>query len=331
MVSHMAGHIGAVGATRHHQGRACFDQHARWNIVHRAQIGFTQTYALGGFGHRDCGGDSPDGPARVLPIFMGLQIAAEHLGVVPRQQNLRCGGSKHYGLVKARVQRLEVLCADISQLGNQFHVHVTLDGHGLKVGVIFNCRQLGVEGIGLGHNVLQRLQLGHVHARLGRHLQVQITSRQIQLLVALDGPAHTAFTPVVSGQCQVPVTKHAVELLQVIKRGAGGRQHIAPVIAEHVLLEVEVGAGGGHELPHAGGLGAGDRQRVEGAFDKGQQSQLGRHVAPLQLFNNVKQVFVGALCHAQQVVRPGCIPLLTVRHGVVHQVRHGEALAHARP
>jgi hypothetical protein len=49
-----------------------------------------------------------------------------------------------------------------------------------------------------------------------------------------------AFAPVVGGQRQVPVAKHAVQLLQVVQRGAGGGQHVAAVVAEGVLLELEV-------------------------------------------------------------------------------------------
>jgi hypothetical protein len=81
-----------------------------------------------------------------------------------------------------------------------------------------------------------------------------------------------AFAPVVGGQGQVPVAEHAVELLQVVQRCTGGGQHVAPVVTKRVLLEVEVGAGGGHELPHAGSLGAGDGLGVEGALDKGSRA-----------------------------------------------------------
>ncbi len=90
----------------------------------------------------------------------------------------------------------------------------------------------------------------------------------------------------------MPVAKHVVQLLQVVQRGTRGGQHIAPVVAQHVLLEVEVGARRRHELPHARCFGAGDGLRVEGTFDVGQQCQLGGHVALFQLFNDVKQVLL---------------------------------------
>jgi hypothetical protein len=138
--------------------------------------------------------------------------------------------------------------------------------------VVLQRRQVDRELLGVGHDVLDGLQLGHVVARLRRHAQALVVGRQAGRLVALDGLLHAAFAPVVGGQGQLPVVEHAVELLQVVQRGAGGGQHVAPVIAEHVLLEVEGLAGGRHELPHAGGLGRGDGMRVEGAFDEGQQA-----------------------------------------------------------
>ena len=192
-------------------------------------------------------------------------------------------------------------------------------------------RQLGAEAVRVGHDVLHRLQLGYVQARLGRHVQLGVAGAQAQALVAGDGPAHAALAPVVGGQGQVPVAEHAIELLQVVQRRARGGEHVAPVVAEGVLLEVEVGARGGHELPHAGGLGAGDGLRIEGAFDVRQQRQLGRHAAALQFLDDVEQVLARALRHAQDVVGPGGVPLLAFLHQVGLQIGHGETAADALP
>jgi hypothetical protein len=76
----------------------------------------------------------------------------------------------------------------------------------------------------------------------------------------------------------VPVVEHAVQALQVVERGAGGRQHVAPVVAEQVLLELEVAPRARHELPHAGGPRHRQRLRVERALDEGQQRQVGGHL-----------------------------------------------------
>ena len=205
------------------------------------------------------------------------------------------------------------------------------DVHGLEVGVVFDQRQFSVKCLRVGHDVLDRLQLGHIHAGLCRHVQVGVAGAQPQLLVAGNGAAHAAFAPVVGSQGQVPVAKHPVELLQVVQRCAGGRQHVAAVVAEGVLLEVEIVARGRHELPHACGLGARYGLGIERAFDVRQQCQLGGHAPAFQLFNDVEQVFAGPLRHALHVVRAGGIPLLAVLHQLVLQVGHGKAAPDAVP
>ena len=229
------------------------------------------------------------------------------------------------------VQRPEVCFANAREAGRQCNVNVAGDVHRLEVGVVLNHRQLGFEGFRVGHNVFHGLQLGHIHACFCRHVQVGVAGAQTLFLVAGNGTAHAAFTPVVGRQGQVPVAKHAVELLQVVQRGAGGGQHVAPVIAKRVLLQVKVTAGGRHELPHARRLGAGDRLGVEGTFDVGQQGQFGGHAAPLQLFDDMEQVFAGALRHALHVVGAAGVPLLAVLHQFMLQVGHGKATPDAVP
>ena len=223
------------------------------------------------------------------------------------------------------------MLADARQLCHQRHVNVVGDVHGLEVGVVFDQRQLGFESLWVGHDVFYGLQLGHVHAGFGRHVQLGVAGAQARFLVAGNGAADAALAPVVGCQRQVPVTKHAVQLLQVIEGRAGRGQHIAPVIAKDVLLEIEIVARGGHELPHARSLGGRNGLGVERAFDVGQQCQFGGHAPALQLFYDVKEVFAGALGHALHVVGAAGIPLLTVLHQLVLQVGHGKATADAIP
>ncbi len=233
--------------------------------------------------------------------------------------------------MKRGVQGPKICFADPGQLGHHGHIDVIGDVHRLEIGVVFNQRQLGAKRLGLGHDVLHGLQLGHIQPGFGRHVQVGVAGAQPRLLVLGNGPAHAAFAPVVGGQGQVPVAKHAMEFLQVVESGAGGCEHIAAVVAKGVLLEVEIIAGGRHELPHTGGLGAGHGLRVERALDVGQQCQLGRHATAFQLFNDVEQVFAGPLGHALHVVGAAGVPLLAVLHQFVLQVGHGKAAANAFP
>ena len=129
----------------------------------------------------------------------------------------------------------------------------------------------------------------------------------------------------------MPVAKHGVQFLQVIQRRAGGGLHIAPVITKGVLLEFKVLAGGRHELPHTRGLSARDGLGIKGALNERQQGQLGGHIAQFQLFNDVEQVFLGALGHAVDVVWAAGVPLLAVTDEVTLQVWHRKAPAYPVP
>ena len=129
----------------------------------------------------------------------------------------------------------------------------------------------------------------------------------------------------------MPVTEHAMQFLQIVQGGACGRQHVTAVVTEDVLFERKVSSRGRHELPHAGSLGAGHCLRVEGAFNEGKQRQFGRHLAPLELFNNVKQVLAGAAGHALDVFRAGAVPLLPICDQVIAQIRHGKTTTNTVP
>ena len=117
-------------------------------------------------------------------------------------------------------------------------------------------RQLRVEGLWLHHNVFDRLQLGNIEPGLGRHRQIQVAGTQPFLLVARDGATDAAFAPVVGGQRQMPVAKHAVQPLQIVQCRPGAGQHVAAVILKNILFELKCSSGGRHELPHARRFGA---------------------------------------------------------------------------
>ena len=318
----------------HDQGRASFDHHARRDVIDLAQLRFAgpglrhdigQAHGCGGFPHR------PAGQFGVFAGFKLLQVLLEDFGVVPGQQDFLRGGGKDHRFFQRGVERFEIVHGHIGQLGGNLGIHVVLDFDHIKEGVVLDDGQLRAKGFGVGDDVFHRLQLGHVELGFCRHGQIGVARAQLGFFIALNGAADTAFAPVVGGQGQVPVAKHSVQFFQVIQRRAGGGQHIAPIVAQHVLLQVKVGAGGRHELPHASSLGAGDGLRVKRAFDVGQQRQLGGHVALFQLFDNVEQVFFGALGHAQDVVRAAAVPLLAIGDFVAFQVGHGKAAADAFP
>ncbi|MNM85039.1 hypothetical protein D3C81_971450 [compost metagenome] len=183
----------------------------------------------------------------------------------------------------------------------------------------------------VGDDVLHRLELGHVVARLVRHGQAGVVRRQPARLVAGDGPRDGALAPVVRGQGQVPVAEHVVQAREVVERGIRGGQHIAPLVAEHVLLEVVGLARARDELPHAGRLGRGFRLRIERALHERQQGQLRGHLAPLQLFHDVVQVAARPPHHPLHIVRACRVPLGAVIDQRALEVLHGKATADAVP
>ena len=330
-VGHLGGHVFLLAGTAwHQQGRARLDQHARRYFVDIAQFFLAHAHAPGGIGHFHVLWRHPGSPTG-QSTAVALHVFLENFGVVPGQQDLWRATGQHHWTVCRRVERLEVVHRHLGQFGNQRHVGVTRQGHTLKIRVIGDGRQLHAQTLRVGHHVFHGLQFGHVQASFGRHAQLGIGQRFAQTLVARQGFAHIAFAPVVGGQGQVPVAKHAVQPLQIVQGGTGGGQYIAAVVPKRVLLQVKVLARARHELPHAAGPGRRHRLRVEGTFNEGQQGQLGGHVAPLQLFNNVKQVLARARRHALDVVGALDIPSLTLTDLLLRQVGHAKAPANALP
>ena len=129
----------------------------------------------------------------------------------------------------------------------------------------------------------------------------------------------------------MPVAKHVIQALQIRQCRIGRGQHAAAVVLEHVLLEVEIASGGGHELPQAGRTGAGESLRVEGGLDKRQQGQFRRHAALFQFLHHVEDITRGARRGARQVVGAGGIPVDVVRHQLVVDVGNRIAAADAAP
>ncbi len=106
------------------------------------------------------------------------------------------------------------------------------------------------------------------------------------------------------------LAEYAVQLLQVIERGAGAGQHVATVAAEHALVQLEIFAGARHKLPHARCCGTRLRLWVEGNFDERQQSQFGGQAAALHFFDDVEQVATAAFGHPLYIGRVAGVPRL---------------------
>ena len=73
--------------------------------------------------------------------------------------------------------------------------------------------------------------------------------------------------------------KRVVQELEVVERGAGRGQHVAPAVVPEVLAAGRTACRSRDELPHAGGAHARVGLRVVGTLDHRQQRNLGRHAA----------------------------------------------------
>ena len=258
-----------------------------------------------------------------------IEIGLEGLGLFGRYQKISAAGGDRFA--ERRIERGEIVRRHFSQARGQLHVDLVRRGNFHEVGAILQAVELDAVAAGGQHDVLYRDQLGHIVARFRRQLEAEEIGRQALALIGGDGAAHTAFTAVVGGEGQLPGVEHAVQFLQIVEGRVGRHQNIAAAIVLPILFQAEVAAGGGNELPHAGGIGARVGLRVERAFDDRQQYNLGRHIAPLDFLDDVIHVLGAALDEALDVILPRRIPELMVLDQGRGQRVHGEAAADALP
>ena len=233
---------------------------------------------------------NPGRPTGQFFARVPFQISSEGVGIVPRQQNLRGARCKNDRVLEGWIEHPEVVCADFSQARGQGHINIAVDTDGFEIGMVFDLWQFSVECLRVGDDVFQGLQFRHVVTRFFGHAQAVVISVFASCFVTADGSSDIPLSPVVGSQCEMPVSKHAVELLKVVQCCACGFQHITALIHEQVLFEIKVEPCGGHELPHACSFGGRDRLRIEGRFDKGKKSQFHGHLPPFQLLNNMEKV-----------------------------------------
>ena len=262
---------------------------------------------------------------------VGLKVLLEDRGLLDRQHDgLRAVGLDHR-LVMRRVEEPEFLERHLGEARGELDVDVAERRDGRKIGLVGDIEQRNAVVAGIGDDILYGLQLRQVLARLQRHRQALVVRRQSPRLVARDRPAHRAFAPVVGRQREIPVAEIAMEFFQVVERGGGRGQHVAPSVVPEVLPQPVLLAGRGHELPHARGVGAGVRLRVVGALDHRQQHDLGRHPAALDFLHHVVEKVAAALDHAGDIVRIRHVPLLLAFNQRAVHVGQAEAGADAMP
>ena len=322
--------VGARTVARHEQGRALLDQHLRRDPVDLAQLRLAHADELRRLGRLERLRRLPDRPGGERAL-VARQAAQEEIGVVVGQQHPRRAGGEDHRLVHLRIELLEFLHRDHRQPRRHRDIDVALDRHADEVRVVLQPRQREAETLRLHHDVAHRLQLGQVVARLVGHPQARVVGRQAGFEVAVDRPLHIPRAPVVGRQRELPVAEAAVERRQVVERGAGRGQHVAPVVAEDVLPQLEILAGGRHELPHAGGGRDRHRLRIEGALDEGQQREIGRQAAAVDLFHHMEQVAAAAPGHALHIVGARGVPLLPLAHQLVVDLGQRQAGADAGP
>ena len=317
---------------RHHQRGAGLHQHRWRDAVDVAKLRLAHAHELGGLGGLERLGRHPHRPGGERPVVL-RQVAHEGVGRLVRQQHLRRSGGEDHRPVHLRIELLELLEIDASQLGSQFDIDVALDRDAEEVGVVLQRRQREAIGIGLGDDVLHGLQLGHVVTRLRGHAaQAFVDTGGVRRSLALQCALDVAFAPVVGGQGELPIAvEHHAEPFEIVERGARRGQHVATVVTEGVLFERVDASGRRHELPHAGGACHRHRLRVECALDEWQQRKVERHVALLELLDHVVQVAAAALGHACHVVGPFGVVLLPLANACVVHRRHRVAGAQARP
>lgn len=107
---------------------------------------------------------------------------------------------------------------------------------------------------------------------------------------------------------------------------------VAPPVVPPALLESEVPAGRGDELPDAGGAAVRIGEGLEGALDDRQQREFRGQAAALDLGHDVMDVGLAAPGDAFEEVRAGGIPLnMRLNLGMLRVVRQFVATAQPRP
>ncbi len=142
--------------------------------------------------------------------------------------------------VVARIQGDQFIVAGARQLGRDLQVDLRIGIDDGEVGLVRNHREFQAVALGLGHQALQREQLGHVGAGLGGQLQVPEIRGLAVSAVVIQFPLHGVLADIVRGDRQQPVAVELiVQRLQIVERGARRFDDVAPAVVPPVLLQAE--------------------------------------------------------------------------------------------
>jgi hypothetical protein len=210
------------------------------------------------------------------------------------------------------VQRIERVGVEARELGRERHVDLAARGHDGEARLVPDLGQRDPESGRVADDLGDREEPRHVRARLGGQvvLDAPEVARLAGRLGALERPRDVAFARVVARDGEEPVAvEHAVQVLEVVERGARRLEHVAPAVEPPVLCEAEPAARAGNDLPEPGRAAVRIREWVERALDDGQQRELGRHAARLERAHDVEQVQIGAREDAVEIGLIARIPV----------------------
>ena len=212
-----------------------------------------------------------------------------------------------HGEIETGVQLLKFVRIHFCQKGRRLHVDVTALGNLHEVGGVFNLRERHAVFFRVLHDFLDGHQFRNVPRRFPGHSEVAVVRGPASGLRAADGAGDAAFPPVVGGKRQLPVPEPIVQSREVIERRPGTFENVAPLVFPEILLQGKDGAGARHELPQARGFGVGEGFGLKGAFNKREERQFRGHAAGFDFFDDVVEVFAGAVGHPAEIIRVSCI------------------------
>ena len=250
---------------------------------------------------RDIGAGGPIGMAYVLAKMgvVALEIRPGHAAGSGHGLQIRAGGQSHSGdlaLIRG-IQRLE---AQIVQI---FH-----DGRDSQ-----ESRHV-LTGLFLQSRLFVQLVVLADHAEEGAFPG------------SLAGTSHLALAGIVGGYGRGPVIEVLVQALQISGGRMGCLVDVHALILPAVLLQAELHACIGHELPGTSCTGMGAGFGIVTAFHQGQIGKLLGHVVGSKHALGIGQVPFGSLgdhCHGLAAVAQEDILVLPVGHGGFRRVTEG--------